>query len=298
MGRRTLALFIALGLLGVFVAGAMAVGKPAAHQRAARHDAVSLLTRLLLPAGAIRVADEPRADSGLLRPPRGLLGSTAQVIRHAWFTVPGTPAEVLAYIEGHPPRGGRVDSTGAINLGATGASAQSVTYAFANLRGRIDARELQVTVTGLSAGRTGVLAESDSVWFVPRPTGERVPAGVRRVEVTAGVPGRAPSRAVIVVNPATIRRIVRLVDQLAPAQPFAINCPAETDPRQIKVRFLGAAAVTLASLDIVAFRPWTAVDNGGCGASLTFTVRGHRQAPLVAGAIVRDLQRILGISLA
>ena len=100
-----------------------------------------------------------------------------------------------------------------------------------------------------------------------------------------------------VVNRPKIRRIVLMVDRLAPAQPFAINCPAETDPRQVDIRFRGAHAMVLARLDVIAFRPWSAVDEGECGASVTFTVRGRLQAPLVAGALLGDLQRLLGLSL-
>lgn len=204
---------------------------------------------------------------------------------------------MIAYVEAHAPRAGKVDYTGRSDNTFTGLSSQTVAYAFPDLSGRIDERLLQVTVTALPGDRTGVLAESDSVWFIPRPTGEWVPSGVRQVRVTAGVPGHAPSTAIIVVDPAQIRQIVRLVDGLAPAQPFAINCPAETGPRQIDLRFLGAHAKRLASLDITAFRPWLGADNGECGAPLIFTVAGRRQAPLVAGAIVRKLQHLLGASL-
>ena len=94
MGRGTLALLTVGGLFVVFAAGATAMGSLASNQRAARHDAVSLLNRPRLPAGA---------------------------------------------------------------------TSQSVTYAFPDLPGSIDERELKVTVTALPAGRTGVLAESDSV---------------------------------------------------------------------------------------------------------------------------------------
>ena len=284
-------------VIAAAAAAATGMGTLSANRRAAQRDAVSLLTRLRLPAASVRVTREPRGDSGFLRPVKGLIGSTAQVLRHAWFTVPGSPAVVIAYVEAHAPRAGKVDYTGRSGNTFTGLSSQLVAYAFPDLSGRIDERLLQVTVTALPGDRTGVLAESDSVWFVPRPTGERVPSGVRQVRVTAGVPRHAPSRTVTVADPAQIRRIARLVDGLAPAQPFAINCPAETDPRQITLRFLGAQAKRLARLDITAFRPWLTSDNGECGASLIFTVAGRRQAPLVAGAIVRSLQLLLGASL-
>ena len=287
----------ACGLLTFVAAKAAATGTLAGNRAAARRDVVSLLARLRLPPGSTPVAGEPAGDDRILRPLPGLIGSTAQVVRHAWFTAPGTPSSVIAYIRAHPPRAGDLDGTGATVSPSLGVTSQSVSFAFPDLRHRIDERLLQATVTALPGDRTGVLAESDSVWFVPRPRTERVPPGVREVQVTAGRPGRAPSTAATIVDPVQISRIVRVVDGLAPAQPFAINCPAESDPRQIDVRLLAAHAVTVARLVITAFRPWAAPDHDGCGASVVFTIGGRRQAPLEAGTIVSDLQRLAGTTL-
>jgi hypothetical protein len=75
-------------LVAIVTAAATGMGTLSANRRAAQRDAVSLLTRLRLPAGADRVTGEPRGDSGLLRPVKGLIGSTAQVV-----STPGSPCQ-------------------------------------------------------------------------------------------------------------------------------------------------------------------------------------------------------------
>ncbi|MGI8412686.1 MAG: hypothetical protein ACR2QA_09365 [Solirubrobacteraceae bacterium] len=203
----------------------------AANARAARADARHLLARLVLPAGARRSALDPAPDRLLAHPfshPR----TPVLVDRHAFFRVPGTPGNVLAWIVAHRPAGSTLSGRGMVIIDAAmyrGGGSSSVTFSFPAVRGVLASRAVLVEVTDSGRGDTALRADAEVVWFVPRPASERIPRGVRSVTITMPVAGRGPGArglARTITAPAKIRRIVALVDRLAPRQPGLYTCPA------------------------------------------------------------------------
>jgi hypothetical protein len=72
----------------------------------AQADAAAMLAELPLPAGSTESsADPPEAGSLLAGPASGLSETPNAVDEHAWWLVPVTPAETLAYICAHLPPG-------------------------------------------------------------------------------------------------------------------------------------------------------------------------------------------------
>src|ERR1700722_12861595 len=143
--------------------------KARANRRAARRDAASLLTKLKPPAGAKTVRSEPARDNGYLKPQQLLEEDFASLTAHTWWTVPGNPQSVIDAIEANPPAGATQDGTGSGGNFKTGTSELDVDYQWPPIAGVLGPRLVRVTVTSLGRGLTGVLAESQSIWGVPRP---------------------------------------------------------------------------------------------------------------------------------
>jgi hypothetical protein len=270
----------------------------ASNKRAAQLDANKLLASLQLPAGATRLSAEPSGDGGWLKPLAGLDGTSARSDVHAWWEVPTSPLFVIGYVEAHPPAGATQNATGSGSNGQTGTSEQSVSFSWPAIPGVLRFRALTVTVTSLQGTVTGVLAEAESDWFVPRPAGEQIPAGVHEVDVTSAKLNGPTTLSLSVTNPATVHRIVSLIDAMPVAQPVAIACPALliSGARVITLTFRArAASPVLAKATYTAYRPLTA-PSGQC-TPVHFSIRGRPQDPLIGGEFVPQLGEILGVSL-
>jgi hypothetical protein len=157
-------------------------------------------------------------------------------------------------------------------------------------------RELAVTATALPDGETGVLAEAQSDWIVPRPTVERLPLSTGEIDITSGTPGLAPSESFSVSTPSEVRKIVRLINGLPIAQPIVYGCPALTDPRLVRMTFRTATGGP--ALDVLTyydFRPWSGPSQA-CK-TVDLTIAGRRQDPLIGGDFLQAIGRMLGRSL-
>lgn len=270
----------------------------AANRAAARLDAARLLSRLMLPSGATPSSAEPAGDGGQLRPLPLLIGALKSVTAHGWWTLPGGPDAVVAYIRAHPPAGARLTGTGSGSNGQ-GQSMRSLDFDWRPVTRTLGVRHLRVTVTALPGGETGLLAESQSQWIVPRPAGERVPRGVRVVDVQAGPRGEPAKIVRTVTGRAEIHRLIALVDSLEIVQPVEMSCPSLTPNAAWEIALTFRArpgGPALARLDYADYPPRLAP--GTECTPVQFTVRGHRGKPLLGGDMVRRLQRILGTRLA
>jgi hypothetical protein len=157
-------------------------------------------------------------------------------------------------------------------------------------------RILQVTVTGLPGGGTGLLAEAQSDWYVPRPVSERVPQGVKHIELTAGAIGKPPTVARTLSSVTTVDRIIKLIDSMPVVQPNVVGCPAEmtSGARVIALAFIGAASQQLAEANYDDYAPLR-TPSGPCK-PITFTVHHILRMPLIGGRFVAQLERIVGFS--
>jgi hypothetical protein len=210
------------------------------------------------------------------------------------WKVSGRPKTVLSYIEAHLPSAASRFETGSGGNVRTGSSSQDVGYMWPAAPGVLRARVLEVTVTALPGGLTGVLAQSQSDWFVPRPASERVPPGVQTIglSVTTFGGGRVVSRT---VRSATkIGRIVALIDAMPIVQPDTFSCPALilTGARVIELKFRAAMSRLVAEASYTDY-PSIGGVSGACN-PIAFTVHGRVQRPLIGGHFVDRLGRIVG----
>lgn len=267
--------------VALVAAAALALGAgptPAGNRAAARAEAPALLGRLALPPGAAASATEPAGDGGQLAQPFTRPATPNLVDVHGWWTAPGRPDAVLAYVRAHPPSGSRPSLRGA---GLQG-------FGWRPRRGVLSTRELVVQAVALPGGSTGVRADAEVVWIAPRPARERIPAGITRLRVTA--------RHRHTVSAARrIRRVVHLLNGLPLAQPGAVNCPAETS--SVRLAFYRGHREEAVAV----------VEGGGCQ-DVALRLRGRRQPPLTGAAfpgsgragsppLLRQLERALGLRL-
>jgi len=249
-----------------------------------------------LPAGATESSSEPAGDEGLLAHAGAGGPDTPNVVAaHAWWTLPGSRAEVMAYVRGHPPNGSAlIASSSGGTRGLT--SFESATFAWPALPGVLSTRWLVLTAAQLPHGSTGLRADAQVVWVTPRPASERIPAGARRlsVSVTSALKGNfASQRPFSVTSAQRIERIVALLNSLPAAQPGTRAC---ADDPGIRLRLAFHQPDAVATID-----PY------GCG-GVELTIGGRAQAPLGSEALpgtstthepslIVRIDRVLGVKL-
>lgn len=155
---------------------------------------------MALPVGATQVGSEPSGDKGYLRPLQVLEGDQAHAVAWVCWEVPGTPSALIAYVEAHPPAGGRQYSTGGAGNSETGSTALMVSFQWPAVGNVLGDRTVAVIVTALAGGQTGVLVETQSDWVVLRPSSERIPSTTREIRITSGAPGKVPAITVLVTR--------------------------------------------------------------------------------------------------
>ena len=155
---------------------------------------------------------------------------------------------------------------------------------------------LEVTVTSIGGGLTGVLAESQSIWIVPRPASERIPAATRVVQISSAVPGAADGGAVTVTRHGQVGSIVALLNRLPIVQPGVTGCPAQIDPKTITMTFSASSSgPALAVLQFNDYQPWRAANSNEC-APVQLSVAGRRRPALDGGDFIKRIERIIGLN--
>jgi len=306
---RAAAMVLSAGLLSAAgdVAASIARPTPAvpataeSNEAAARADAASLLASLSLPSGAVPSSTEPAGDGAVLSHPGSGPPVTPNAIdQSVWWVVPGTPSPVLSYIDAHPPAGSVRVLTGS-GTTSTGTSYRIAGYARPAVTGVLSERWLIVEVTQLQDGSTGLRADAQVVWLVPRPASEHIAAGARRlrVSVTSSLaPNRSRQRPIRVTNRKKIRAVVALLNSLPAAQPGVHSCPADfgTTVRLVLYPRRGRAPLAIAL-----------VNPSGCG-DVRLSLGGRPQ-PLLASAafpgsgrapsrsLIQQIDQALGVTL-
>jgi hypothetical protein len=235
------------------------------------------LVRLELPPGARRAASEPAGGGTALATPAVREATPVEVDEHAWWRVRGGPRAVLAYVAAHRPAGSRRDLTGRGTSGPGAATGYFAGYAWPPVRGVLARRSLIVTAVGIGGGWTGIRADAEVVWLVPRPPGTMIPSGARTLRVTVSSGPKVLRGPIVVRSPRAIRRIARLLDALPGTQPGAMSCPGAMG-RQVRLAFYGRPRGRPVADALV--------DTGGCG-GVRLTIRGRPAVEL--GLWPRDL---------
>jgi hypothetical protein len=263
------------------------------NKQAAQLDAQLLLGRLELPTGAVQLAREPAGGGSVLRVPGPLVLTTNVVDVGGWWRVPRPVLKTLAFFERHRPPGANGGANGTGGHGAIVTNA-FVLFDWPAVPGVLFMRSVQVVMAALPGGSTGVRADADVQWTVPRPASERVPRGAHLLTVTRNtLPGWPPPLSLAVTDRTEVRRVAATLDGLQIVQAQVIACPALFPAPTIAFTFYArAGGPPLARASMPADGP-----DGPC-APITFSVRGRRETPLLARpAFLRKAGRVLGVTL-
>jgi hypothetical protein len=266
------------------------------NHAAAQRDAGGLLWRVILPPGAMPTSKEPAGDDGALSGPPVTHAGVKVVDRHRWWTIPEPVSKVYGFVRNHAPPSAKL-STWSGPPGSVGAPAASfAAYAFPPGIGYLPMRELAVAVVGLPGESTGVRADAQVQWIIPRPLGERIPIRAGVLEVTVARPGAAALVTRTVTDRRRVHRIAALIDRLQTVQPEVINCPSLPTNAPV-VTFIfraatGGPVLADASEPAGATEPTTPCD------PMTIAIDGRRWPSLLGGAsVVHAAQQILRIKL-
>ena len=143
----------------------------------AQADAEGLLSDLRLPEGAQLASSDPSVGQGLtVSSVFASAPGPGQAYADRFWRVPGEPQEVITWIETHVPAAARVSlfSRPPSDVGFRFRPRPSgVTY------------EEQLLVAALRAegGGTALRAQGQVVWFPVRPPSERLPSGVKLIQI-------------------------------------------------------------------------------------------------------------------
>ena len=273
---------VTLARLVLSLAAALALaGHPATadNRLAASHDAGRLLSRVVLPPGAQRLREPP---PGVRRVPFQLPMGAKRVDRYRFWRVAEPLGSVRRFERTHRPRGSQRSGSGY-------ASGGTVFSAYPPQPGRTSDRWLAVTLVALPDGSTGVKADAQEIWIVPRPSTEVIPAGVREIDV------RSPGLLLRVSDRAKVTRIIRWFDRLPTVQPGIFHCPMLVQGPTIHLVFHDAAGV-LARASFAADSVGHSLVSTPC-TPISFSIRGHRQTPLVGGRFLLRVQRLVATKL-
>ncbi len=294
--RLRVALVVSVAALAVIVTAGVASGQPnqrvparaASNARAARRDVRRVLAKLVLPAGATPTAHNPGGVA--LASASSVPGSLALIDVHRFWRVPGQqPDDVLAWFKAHVPAGSSLTSSG--EGSGPNFSFSALGFSFPDITGVLDSRELSVTIAAAPGGGTAIRADAQDVYWIPKPKWERVPGGVRQIDVSVErlnpTTGNRTTTSQTVTNASQIATIVSLVNALPPGQPWLLACPADLGP-DVTLNFLTApSAAPLATL---------VAEGSGCG-GVSLTLRG-KTAPGLSNGPELDtrLGHLLGFS--
>lgn len=279
---------LALGLLLAvcFVGAGSAATRPTATQnkREAKLAAARLLALFVPPSGATRLRREPSGDLGFLRMRSFSVGGQS-VYRHAFWRVDERLASVVAFVRAHPPNG--VDRPGGsgTSVGDGIPANRSLDFSVEPSRGRRPIRWLEVTMAALTDGSTGIRVDASAGWIIPRPPGEKVPGGVREIDI------RSSRRSVRVTEPAKVHTIVRWFDALGIVQAgTGYACPALIGGHRVALDFRSASRTLLARA-----RFFAGPISSECN-PIDFSIRGRKQTPLVGLTFWSRVRRLLGLT--
>jgi hypothetical protein len=304
------ALWIALGVSVVAgTPGALAKTQLQTNQAAARADAIQHLRGVRLPSDARRLTTEPRfAKSFAIGTGPGL---KYQADDDAfWSTTAGADA-IIAYARAHAPAGSTAElGSGSGTDSKTGVRSVDIQFSWPDLGRKVFNRSLTLTVVTPRHGRSVVLAQTQSSWFVPRPATEVLPSGVHAVVITlrlgpsASGPivksGPVHTSAYVVWRNARVRSLVSEVDGLPTIQPGAepIACPmmlTGSEASELTLAFMtGRHGATLARVQVSIHRGQTWDDGGGPCNPIEFWIAAKQQTALTSATFVKQVGKLIG----
>ena len=308
--------FAALGCVAVLLFGSVGDAPAKAHPRPggralrsinaapnrelAATIAQHLLGTLVLPAQAAEAATDPSAG-GLLAHNEGFPATPQLVTAHRFWRVPGSPTSVLAWLKTHIPAGAKRSGEGSIGKTSPELNAYLekhrpppkpiedlpgyttltwwVGYSFPEVPGLISYEMLQAAVAQATGGGTALRADSGVVWLIPRPASERIPTGIRVLDVKLDEPRRHLHVARVMRSPAAIHELVAHIERLDRGG-GGVCVPPASEGDEVELAFRRSASVA----PVARVR---AVEDACAPAEVW--VRGRRQPDLSGGYQLVDM---------
>lgn len=266
-----------------------------ANKLAANRDTQALLAKLVLPAGARRTREVPRGAGERLSGSGSGVASPDVVNRSAFWIVPASVPEVLAFVEAHPPVTSGMSSSGSGNQGGPTTSSL-LRFEWPPVPSVLCARALSVILVGLPGGSTAIRADAADMWDIPRPGFERIPSRVSVLDVSVGRAHARPSLALTVTDETKVKKLAKAIDALPTAQPIAIACPnMPVNAPAVTFTFRATRrgpALAQASESVSASGPIAPCE------TMSFSRAGRALTPLLGGSkVVEQAQTLLGVTL-
>ncbi|HUY58385.1 MAG TPA: hypothetical protein VMV16_01625 [Solirubrobacteraceae bacterium] len=292
--RRLLVLLAALCLIGVASAQASRLW---ANKLAARRDARALVASVRLPSGATRL------------PARGPTVSSVGVSGHAKWASGESQKAVIAYIRSHPPAGAKLQSWGSNGGSPTVGTELMLLYTWPSVGLELYSRSLWISVDQLSRGRSRVFGTSQSDWIEPRSVSERVPNGVRVVDVTLRV-GHAiggtdhpVTTTHVFRRAADVSSLIAMVDALPTVQrgDEEIGCPAmlagPASPLLTLTFRAGRARPALARAQVNVYPGRNGASGWNNCDPIQFWIGNTQQTALTSQAFVKQIAKLIGANI-
>ncbi len=199
-----------------------------------------------LPPGAVQSPRDPPGGAPALAAVTLGEATPNLVDAHAWWTIRGSAANVMAYVLAHLPAGAQAAGT---ESGNAAPGFQGATFTLPPVPGVLSERMIGVAVVQLTGTTAAVRTDGEAIWLSPRPNWERIPLGVSSVRFTAsgessdGRPG--PASSPVTVRGQAARRLVVFINSLGIVQPGVRSCPAALFEK-VDVRFYDGAGTEVA----------------------------------------------------
>lgn len=290
MKRALILCCAAIALQPLLAASAKAEAPLQTNKAIAQRDTRALLAQLRLPRGATRTYTQPPLPE--LVPPKVSGDNTIAV--SGWWVTNKAPGTVIAYVKAH-----RRAERGIYQVETEPPS--TVIFVWTIDGEHLYSQQLQVTVATLADGRTGIMAQAQSKWMVPRPLNERVPSAVRSVAITlrvgVGTGGmkHQHTRRYLFERAATVSSIVNAFDAMPISQPSLFySCPAMfAGMPSLTLQFRSSTGATLAHASVHVY-PGPNGASGWIGCDpIDFWIGTRQQSPLTSHTFVTRIARLI-----
>jgi hypothetical protein len=221
MSRRRSLLLLAVataivaGVASVALAAGSSPWKPTSGKARgpALADARKRLRSFVPPPGSHRVPSLPKSLN--LNGPFSTIGSPNFFDVHDLWVSSEPVESVRAYLAGHNPPGAKGSLSGSEG-GREGTYRWDYGYDWPELPGVASDREMLVGVVARPGGGSALRVDAQGVWVEPKPETERIPAGVRFLEVVETQGGK--THRARTANAAKIAAVTKLLDGFAIVQ--------------------------------------------------------------------------------
>ena len=250
-----------------------------------------LLGELQLPEGAVPESSEPAGGGWPLSSTADVPASGNLVDCHTWWTVPGNPEALEAFLKAHLPTGTTVLLWGS-NSGY-GVTQWVVGYRLPAVNDVLQFRELNVEFTALPDGRTGVRGDGLVIWLAPSSPSDAVPATAQVLDVEVKLAHQELTLVDQVTESVKVAAVAAMIDRM-PLNP-GVQCEGPEPPAEAKFTFRSALDGPVLA---VASVPGEAEEQPGVCLPMTLHLpESDRTVELEDDAFIREVQTLLGVKI-